>query len=306
MNRNHRCRYILPFVAAMTTLSAITADAAGFSQIYSFTPELASPSSPLTQGKDGALYGIAGAGNRMVYRCTTSGVLSLVCRFDGFDGRSLTPSLDMASDGNFYGAFPGSSSLSGVIEELTPSGALTTLQTFTGSLGGTPYRTGSVRTSDGSYYGITSTPGSTQQSIYKITAGGLYSIAHTFAESEGTGSSTRMTLGSDGNLYGMVAGFFRLTPAGTFTMLHMLNTLTDGVGTDSPMIEGADGNFYGTCSDSGPGNHGTVFQVSKSGAYKVLHRHRWSNSNGRSSAGQRWETVRYDLRGRRIVEWHDL
>jgi uncharacterized repeat protein (TIGR03803 family) len=74
--------------------------------------------------------------------------------------------------------------------------------------------------------------------------------------------------GSDGNLYGTTYGYagkengmiFKITPTGTFTMLHSGGAFTAG------LTLGNDGNFYGTSW----GGYGWVFKMTPSGTLTTL------------------------------------
>ena len=62
---------------------------------------------------------------------------------------------------------------------------------------------------------------------------------------------------------------FRLSPDGTYTVLHRLDSATEG-NKPSALVEAADGNLYGTANTGGPGGGGTVFEVTPSGGFTVL------------------------------------
>ena len=65
-------------------------------------------------------------------------------------------------------------------------------------------------------------------------------------------SAAGLVQGIDGNFYGTTVGgganqfgtVFKITPTGTFTVLHSFNT-TDGANPRSALVQGRDGNFYG-------------------------------------------------------------
>ena len=85
--------------------------------------------------------------------------------------------------------------------------------------------------------------------------------------------------GADGNLYGTTAtggtarigAIFRLTPGGTFSILHSFaGGATDGA-APATLIEATDGNFYGTTTQGGPANLGVVFKLTPAGVFTLLH-----------------------------------
>src|SRR4029079_16761491 len=63
---------------------------------------------------------------------------------------------------------------------------------------------------------------------------------------------------------------FRITPAGTFTLLHAFSNSPDGSYLRGALVEASDGNFYGTTYYGGMG-YGTVFRVTPDGATTIVH-----------------------------------
>ena len=63
---------------------------------------------------------------------------------------------------------------------------------------------------------------------------------------------------------------FRITTAGTFTLLHSFDS-TNGAVPLAALVEATDGNFYGTTSRGGPTGRGTVFRMTRTGVVTVLH-----------------------------------
>ena len=63
----------------------------------------------------------------------------------------------------------------------------------------------------------------------------------------------RLTLGSDGNFYGMTIDggangtgtVFKFTPDGDETVLHSFGSQGDGFDPTGTLVQGTDGNFYG-------------------------------------------------------------
>jgi uncharacterized repeat protein (TIGR03803 family) len=79
--------------------------------------------------------------------------------------------------------------------------------------------------------------------------------------------------GTDGNLYGTTYGYagkqngmiFRITPTGTFTVLHAGGAFAAG------LTVGTDGNFYGTSLAGGTLGYGWVFKITPTGTLTTLH-----------------------------------
>ncbi len=186
-------------------------------------------------------------------------------------------------DGNLYGtSVEGGTSGLGTVFKITPSGTLTTLYSFDGTVGEYPYG-GLTLGTDGNFYGTANRGGSAGfGSVYKINPDGVITSIHTFTnDGDGTNPEVAPVLGSDGNFYGTSSGIdvstteanstiYKVTPTGVFTTLHTLNPSTDGSGA-AYLILGADGDFYGTASYGGVDSWGTLFKVTPTGAFTMLH-----------------------------------
>ncbi len=93
--------------------------------------------------------------------------------------------------------------------------------------------------------------------------------------------------GRDGNFYGFTTvpnrgTIYKMTPSGTFTLLHsMASDLSEGANCNG-LILGTDGNFYGTCLYGGAnsvGNGwGTIIKVTPAGALTVVHNFTGNNT----------------------------
>ena len=100
--------------------------------------------------------------------------------------------------------------------------------------------------------------------------------------SDGADVFSSLMQGRDGNLYGTsnnggVSGHgsvFKVTPEGTLTTLYSFCSQTgciDGYYPFSALSLGIDGNLYGTTQNGGAYGQGTVFKITPSGRYNVLH-----------------------------------
>lgn len=188
-------------------------------------------------------------------------------------------SIIQASDGNLYGTTEFE------IFKMTESGQITVLYTFTGNpktgfydQGYSP--AGLAEGTDGFLYGVNSTGGPNSGSIgtlFKVSKTGKgFQVLENFCTSCTTGAAPNsIVAGSDGNLYG-TTGYggnlnsgaplcqnlgcgvvFRVTPPGTYTVLHALNGKSDNF-LPIGVIQAADGNLYGAAGVFGPG---TLFKL---------------------------------------------
>jgi uncharacterized repeat protein (TIGR03803 family) len=96
----------------------------------------------------------------------------------------------------------------------------------------------------------------------------------------GSGAIGELTLGADGNLYGVTSAggasnkgtVFKLTPAGVVTVLHSFaGGATDGAIAMAGLTTGTDGNFYGVTNSGGTKGNGTFFKITPAGALTVLY-----------------------------------
>jgi uncharacterized repeat protein (TIGR03803 family) len=199
------------------------------------------PSSRVTLGPDGTLYGTTSIGGRSancsggcgtVYRITPDGQETVIHSFvSGSDGRSPMGGVAVDSKGNLYGTtlFDGPN-LAGTIYKIAPDGTLTTLHAFNDD-------------------GV-----------------------------DGTGPSAPLVWAS-GNLYGSTGSggangagtIFRITPHGDYSVLYGFSRFTDGGYPDSALVIDKDGNVYGTTHQGGDNDTGVVFKVTPSGTETVLH-----------------------------------
>ena len=84
--------------------------------------------------------------------------------------------------------------------------------------------------------------------------------------------------GRDGNLYGVTSGggtngvgvVFKITPAGTLTVLYNFDT-THGATPRGGLTLGGDGNFYGTTDSGGTSGFGTIFKITTTRILTVLY-----------------------------------
>jgi uncharacterized repeat protein (TIGR03803 family) len=276
----------------------------------------------LVQGIDGNLYGTTSAGGASsrctngcgtVLKITPQGTLTTLHSFDFTDGY-VPQALVQARNGNFYGTTnTGGAHSFGTVFKITPQGTLTTLYSFcaqTNCADGADPQAALVQATDGNLYGTTTTYGVTGNGVtgvgtfFKITPGGTLATLHVFGTGNGEGFYPigALVQATDGNFYGTTSeggafandagSVFKITPTGTLTTLHTFDYVGDFANGAYPvagLVLGTDGNFYGTTSDGGNGNEevggaGTIFKITPSGSFTLLHRFNWTDG-GRPVAG---------------------
>ena len=208
------------------------------------------------------------------------------------DGLQPGAGLIQGSDGYFYGMSQfGGSANQGAVFKISPQGQLYILHSFSdGSVshdGAQPFDS-LVQGPDGNFYGTTTLGGlANTGAAFKITPGGQLTILHDFGgdgvTNDGTSPQSGLTLGSDGNYYGVsfaggsagLGAAYKMTPAGGVTILHSFgdNSVTnDGVTPIFNLVLGVDGNFYGTAPGGvGQSTSGCVFKMTPVGTVTPLH-----------------------------------
>ena len=259
--------------------------------IYEFAGGNADGSLPsgLVLGTDGSLYGVTmtggqyGAGTvfRIADPTTSMPDESIIYSFtDEADGNRPT-SLILGRDGNLYGttSFGGSGVFArGTVFQVTPTGTLTTIHTFSGVDGGLPNGLAQGIDHDDNLYGTTQNGGypNGNGTIFKVAADGTFSTLHIFPTVAGPGQSdTPPICASDGKLYGTTSGnsgfsnwgtIFEIDTAGKKCVAVYKFKGPDGARPDSALIQAKDHNFYGTTNWGGihsgfQSGSGTVFQL---------------------------------------------
>jgi uncharacterized repeat protein (TIGR03803 family) len=253
-----------------------------FATLVSFSDPTdgAAPPAGLIQSDNGLLYGttVQGVGSYAgeVFKMTPSGKLTVLYNFMGSpNGDSPTDTLVQATNGIFYGTTSqGGTGTScpefcGTVFAITSSGRLTTLHSFNGTDGESPYA-GLIQASNGIFYGTTSKGGANGDgTIFAITSSGRLTTLHSFNGTDGANPYAGLIQATDGQLYGMTitAGahgygtIFKISLNGSLTTLHNFNG-TDGANPGASLIQATDGNFYGTTGAGGASNSGTVFSFS--------------------------------------------
>ena len=134
---------------------------------------------------------------------------------------------------------------------------------------------GLIQASDGNLYGTTQSGGTFgQDTVYKITTGGAFTLLHSFdCSMDGCNLFAGLIQASDGNLYGTTQGggtfsggtVYKITTGGAFTLLHSFACSVDGCNPLAGLMQASDTNLYGTTFSGGTFGGGTVYRITTGG-----------------------------------------
>ena len=261
------------------TVYRITASGA-FHVIYSFTGgnDGAHPYSGLSLGTDGNLYGTTfdgGAnGQGTIFKITTAGTLSTLHSFNGTDGCEAQ-SPPIATIGTvLYGVTACQTTYT-----ITSSGVFKLLPGRPDGSSFAPL----ILASDGNFYGTTYDGGNQfRGSVFRLSQNGAVTTLYSFDITHGGSPFSPLVQGKDGNLYGTTqtggtspnpwGTIFKLTLKGNITLLKNFDLdAADGGIPTAGLVAGSDDNFYGITNQSNGATNGTVFEITKTGTYSLLH-----------------------------------
>jgi uncharacterized repeat protein (TIGR03803 family) len=267
--------------------------------LYSFTGGVdgATPIAGVVRDAAGNLYGTTHLGGAFnwgtVFMVDTSGNETVLHSFDGLtgDGGDAYGGLILDAAGTLYGTTQGGGNVNfnclpglemgcGTVFQITTTGTETVLYAFAGRAdGNTP--SGNVALDNaGNLYG-TSQPRPTPTgggTIFRLDSTGKFRVLHTFTGGAGGADPfAGLVRDSAGNLYGTTyqgggggatcqtflggcGTAFKLSHAGTFTVLHSFTGGKDGGWLFAPLVLDTKGNLYGTATIGGIGD-GTVFKI---------------------------------------------
>jgi len=256
------------------------------------------PVGSLTQGSNGALYGMTNSGGSSnsgtIFKINADGSAHTVLHnFNSTNGGTPLGSLLQGADGALYGmTYQGGSSNSGTAFKINADGsAHTVLHNFNSTNGSNPI--GSlIQGADGALYGMTNYGGSSiYGTIFKINADGSgHSVLYNFTN--GASPYGSLIQGADGALYGMTyqggsSGYgtvFKINPDGSgHTVLHNFNNMNGSYPLGS-LIYGSDGVLYGMTQRGGSSGIGTIFKINTDGSQHAI-LYSFNGSNGQYPNG---------------------
>jgi uncharacterized repeat protein (TIGR03803 family) len=206
------------------------------------------PTGPLTQGRDGFLYGTTEMGGRSpncappgcgtVFRIDLEGRLLAWASLSEHEGAAPSGALLEAADGRMYGTtrkggWGCSHNGCGTIFSFDPAGGSIRLEYKFAGPDGSYVAAGLIQASDGNFYGAARDGG----------------FEHSF--------DCRFSANGCGTL-------FRLTPEGSLTILHRFHSGNDAASPDGTLLQGRDGALYGPAPNgayyNGDGWSGAVYR----------------------------------------------
>jgi uncharacterized repeat protein (TIGR03803 family) len=200
--------------------------------LHIFDVQSAYPNSALVQATDGNFYGttINGGtyGEGTVLKLTPSGTLTTLYSFSNFPGAAYPyAGLIQAADGDLYGTTQSGGGSNycaagcGTIFKITTAGALTTLYSFSGPEGNSPYAE-LVQGTDGNFYGTTNAGGQYGfGTVFEITPAGTFTVLHGFAGPDGANPKGPLVQDTNGNFYGTTSLVIGAHAYGTIFELSM-------------------------------------------------------------------------------------
>jgi uncharacterized repeat protein (TIGR03803 family) len=206
-------------------------------------------------------------------------VFTTLATFNYANGSNPIAGVVQGGNGSFYGTtLYGGASGAGTVYELTSSGSLSTLYSFSGGAdGGNPWDTLATGT-DGNFYGTTYYGGTANAgAIFKISPAGAFSSLCSMASSIGADPIGGLLSGTNGNFYGTATAggtngygaIFQVSSAGLLTNLHSFSN-SDGANPWASVSLGNDGNLYGTTLAGGTAGGGALFKMTPGGSLTAL------------------------------------
>jgi uncharacterized repeat protein (TIGR03803 family) len=247
-----------------------------------------------------------GLGAGTVYKVTPQGALTTLHTFCTTvacaDGAYPTFGLAMSRSGNFYGLSNAGArnpnAFYGQVFEISSTGSFHNVLTVCPNTL-CPADAGPIGTlllsNGGTFIGPGPGPGynSANGAFYSMTPSGTPTPFYSFCDDSlchsGSGyNATPFAESPSGQVFGTFQSggvgtyctqtggcgtAFRVTPGGVFTKLHDFCSLpgcADGFNSN-PLILASDGNLYGTTNEGGSHNYGTLFRITSTGHFSLIH-----------------------------------
>jgi uncharacterized repeat protein (TIGR03803 family) len=247
------------------------------------------PNARLALDGSGNLFGTAPAGgtysNGTIWEYSAAGAFSSPHAFgNNGDGAVPMQGPTLGPNNVIYGSTgEGAIGGSGNIWNMTAGTYDVMYEFMSGADGHCPF-SGVAVGADGTLYGTTvgvGFGGNPTGSVWKYSTTGMLTTLYVFQDgNDGEWPNQAPVVDKQGNVYGTTyiqngsdfdGAIWKIDHKGKFSILHQMNGATDGSVPNSPLVLGEHGELYGTTSSGGPGGYGTVFSVTKSGAFTMIH-----------------------------------
>ena len=223
----------------------------------------------------------------------------------GADGGNPQAGLVAGTEGNFYGtASSGGQYGAGDVYEMSSTGTVTVLYSFTGAADGSA-PTAALLFLDGALYGTTSAGGAYGAgTVFEVTLAGKETVLYSFTGgADGSAPGAGLAHDASTNLYGTTFAGGTGGNGTVFELLHPKNGTTpwpelvlysfgavgDGTNPVSGVALDKAGNLYGTTSVGGTGGYGNVYQLVPSSSTpwteNILHQFQLLTDGGTPYAG---------------------
>jgi uncharacterized repeat protein (TIGR03803 family) len=225
----------------------------------------------------------------MVSAAMHAQTFTTLVNFDGANGASPSGPLVQGLNGRLYGATAGGDAYQfGGLFVMTPDGELTSLLSFDGSDGQNP-EGGLMLTSSGLFYGTTHTGGADGYgTVFQVAPTGTLTTLYSFNNTNGARPLSGLGEAFDGMFYGTTSGeIFRVSPDGTLQVVYICSQM-DCTDPYTP-IQATNGLLYGAARRGGQSGDGTIYSLSLSGTFSLLHN--FSGVDGAKPAGPLVEGV---------------
>ena len=167
---------------------------------------------------------------------------------------------------------------------VTPAGAESVLHSFGTGRDGIFPMAGLVEYNPGQFYGVAESGGANSNgAIFTVTTAGVENVVYSFAgfPIDGSNPYSGLTLGSDGNFYGVtefggtqgLGTVFKITPNGVETVVHSFvgGTADGSLPNGSDLVQGLDHNFYSMTKSGGASGDGVLYKITPAGDVTLLH-----------------------------------
>lgn len=262
-----------------------------YTALHNFTAvtDGSGPRAQLAIDKQGNLYGTTGSGGAYgagtLWEYTKAGKFRTLHSFgSGADGAVPMQGPAFGQDAIFGSTAEGAIGGSGNIFSYGHKGGYDVLYDFmSGQDGHCPF-SGVAVSKSGTLYGTTvgvGYGGNPNGSVWQYTSTGGLQTLYVFTDgADGEWPTQAPAIDGAGDVFGTTStqngssfagAVWKIDKAGHFAIMHSLNGAADGYGPNSPLLLDRNGLLFGTASSGGAANDGTVFSVTKGGAFTVVH-----------------------------------